>query len=87
MRKQLKAILGYEFALQADEDRSVLHPVVADNIDFIRPGEGKVVYRLLQLAKERNISYDPSYGCQMALNDYLEREYLLDPRSDGRQQQ
>ena len=40
MRKQLKAVLGDEFVLQADEDRSVLNPVVADNIDFIKPEEG-----------------------------------------------
>ena len=45
------------------------------------------MYRLLQLAKERNISYEPSYACQMALNDYLERKSLPDPRSDGKQQQ
>jgi hypothetical protein len=41
----------------------------------------------LQLAKDRNISYEPSYACQKALNDYLQRKCLNDPRSDAKQQQ
>ena len=83
MRQQLKTVLGDEFVRQADEDRKVLNPVVADNIDFNKHEQGHVVYRLLQLAKDRNISYEPSYDCSMALNDYLERKGLTDPRSDG----
>ena len=57
VRKQLVSLLGKEFELQADEDKKMINPVVADNIDFRKPMDGEVIYRLRQLAKERNISY------------------------------
>ena len=44
------------------------------------------MYRLMQLAKERNIAYEPSYSCQMALNDYMERKSLPNPYDDGKKQ-
>ena len=34
VRKQLVALLGEEFALQADEDKTMINPVVAENIDI-----------------------------------------------------
>jgi hypothetical protein len=46
VRKQLVAILGKEFELQADEDKSIINPVVAENIDFRKPMDGEVIYRL-----------------------------------------
>lgn len=46
VRKQLVALLGDEFALQADEDKKAINPVVATNIDFIKPEDGQVIYRL-----------------------------------------
>jgi hypothetical protein len=42
----LIALLGDEFAMQADEDKKMINPVVAENIDFIKPDDGQVVYRL-----------------------------------------
>lgn len=57
VRKQLGALMGKEFVLQCDEDKSCINPVVAENIDFIKPMEGQVIYRLRELAKERNINY------------------------------
>lgn len=55
MRKQLKALLGEEFVMQADEDKTIINPMVAEKIDFIKPEDGQIIYRLRQLAKERNI--------------------------------
>lgn len=55
VRKQLVALLGKEFECQCDEDKSIINPVVAENIDFRKPMDGEVIYRLRQLAKERNI--------------------------------
>jgi hypothetical protein len=55
VRKQLTKLLGAEFALQADEDKKMINPVVAENIDFKKPMDGEIIYRLRQLAKERNI--------------------------------
>ena len=40
VRKQLVALLGDEFAMQADEDKKIINPVVATNIDFIKPEDG-----------------------------------------------
>ena len=40
-----------------NEDKAIINPVVAQNIDFKIPEDGEVVYRMLQLAKERNIQY------------------------------
>lgn len=80
---QLTAIMGKEFALQAREDKSIINPLVAANIDFIKPEDGHVVYRMRQLAKERNIQYEPSYEMRLALNSYLDRKGLFDPMADG----
>mgnify|MGYP006893311415 FL=1 len=55
VRKQLTVLLGKEFVLQADQDKSILNPMVAANIDFKKPMDGEVIFRLRQLAKERNI--------------------------------
>lgn len=38
---------------------------------------------MLQLAKERNISYEPSYDMRMAVNAYRDRKGLPDPFDDG----
>lgn len=83
LRDQLGCLLGKEFVERAQEDKSVINPVVAENIDFKIPEDGEVVYRMLQLAKERNISYTPSHDMSMALNLYIERTGKPHPLSDG----
>lgn len=85
VRKQLEVILGKEFVLQADESKDIINPVIANNIDFKVPEDGEVVYRMMQLAKERNISYEPSYDMRMALNAYRDRKGLPDPYEDNGQ--
>ena len=55
VRKQLVALLGEEFALQADEDKAMINPVVAENIDLKKIEDGQVIYRLRQLAKELSL--------------------------------
>lgn len=83
VEKQLTAIMGKEFALQAREDKNIINPLVASNIDFIKPEDGHVVYRMRQLAKERNIQYEPSYEMRLALNSYCDRKGLGDPMDEG----
>ena len=61
----------------------MINPMVAEKVDFIKPEDGEVIFRLRQLAKERNIQYEPSMDMRMALNDYLDRKGLLDPMDDG----
>lgn len=82
VRKQLVGLLGKEFELQADEDKACINPVVAENIDFRKPLEGEVIYRLRQLAKERNINYQPSQDAMTALCQYLDFKGLADPMDD-----
>jgi len=72
----LAGILGKEFVKSADEDKKLINPVVADGIDFKVPMDGEIVYRMRQLAKERNISYTPSFEMQNALNSYLDLKGL-----------
>lgn len=57
--------------------------MVAENIDFKKPEDGEVIYRMRQIAKERNIAYTPSYEMQMALNGYCDRKGLADPMDDS----
>jgi hypothetical protein len=38
--------MGKEFVMQADEDATILNPMVAKNIDFKVPSDGEVVYRM-----------------------------------------
>ena len=83
VRKQLIALLGDEFAMQADEDKMMINQLVAENIDFIKPEDGQVIFRLRQLAKERSIAYDPSYDMRVALNAYMDRKGLVDPMGDS----
>lgn len=61
----------------------MINPVVAENIDLQKIEDGQVIYRLRQLAKERNIDYQPSYDMKIALNAYLDRKGLIDPMDDG----
>ena len=84
VRKQLTNLLGKEFALQADEDKSIINPLVAENLDFYKPNYGHVIYRMRLLAKERNFKYEPSYDMKIALNNYLDFKGLSDPFDEGR---
>lgn len=47
---------------------------MAENIDIKIPEEGVVIKRLVELAKERNISYTPSHEAVIVLNDYCLRK-------------
>lgn len=83
VRKQLVGLLGKEFEIQCDEDKSIINPMIAENIDFRKPMEGEIIYRLRQLAKERNIQYEPSCDARQALNHYLDFKGISDPMDDG----
>lgn len=76
-------MLGKEFEMRADEDMTFINPVVAQNIDFRKPMDGEVIYRLRQLSKERNINYQPSMDAMQALNHYLDFKGLSDPMDES----
>mgnify|MGYP006104526791 CR=1 FL=1 len=46
VRKQLVALLGKEFALRSDADKNYINPLIAEKIDYIKPDDGHVVYRM-----------------------------------------
>jgi hypothetical protein len=73
VRKQFAGLLGKEFVDQADTDKSCINKVVAENIDMQVPDPGQTIYRLCQLAKERNIEYTPSHESSAQLNSYCDR--------------
>ena len=52
--------MGKEFVAQADEDKKLINPLVAENIDFKKPMDGEIIFRMKELAQERNIQYTPS---------------------------
>ena len=60
VRKQLSALLGKEFATQADQDKKLVNPLVAGKVDAKKPSDGEIIFRMKELAKERNIQYAPS---------------------------
>lgn len=55
VRKNLIGLLGKEFVAQADESKELINPLVAENIDFKKPMDGEIIYRMKELAQERNI--------------------------------
>jgi len=83
VKKQLEVLLGKEFVLQAEEDKSMINVLVAQNIDFKKPMDGEVIYRMRQLAKERNIQYEPSHDARIALNNYLDFKGVNDPMEES----
>jgi hypothetical protein len=84
VRRQLGKLLGKEFVIQSDQDYSCINKVVAENIDIKIPEEGVVIKRLVELAKERNISYTPSHEAVIVLNDYCLRKGIPNPLDGGR---
>ena len=81
IRLQLAGLkgLGKDFAVKADQGDHV-HPIVAENIDPKKRDEGEVIFRLRQLAKERNIDYTPSIPKKIEYDAYLaKRGFQYDP--------
>jgi hypothetical protein len=85
VRQQLGKMLGKPFVIESDSDYSTLNKVVcinyilifhqvAEKIDIKIPEEGEVIKRLMELAKERNIAYEPSHEAKCSLNDYCVRK-------------
>jgi len=68
---------------ECDTNYDLLNPVVAKNVDFKTPEEGEVIMRLVQLAKERNIEYQPSHEVSQALHGYCLRKGIPAPEGIG----
>lgn len=83
VRKDLASILPKDFVKECDTNYDLINPVVADNIDFKKPEDGAIVLRMVNLAKERNISYTPTHESCTALFDYCQRKGIPVPEGVG----
>lgn len=46
VRNNLVALMGKDFAYNADNYKISINPLVAENIDFKKPEDGEIIYRL-----------------------------------------
>ena len=46
VRNNLVGLMGSDFAKRADTDKLFINQLVAENIDFKRPEDGEVIFRL-----------------------------------------
>jgi len=84
VRYQLGLLLGKEFLIKSDQDRSCIHKTINEKIDIFVPEEGQVIKRLVELAKERNIQYTPSAEARQQLTDYCLRKEIANPLEGGK---
>jgi len=83
VRKSLASVLQPEFVKEADKNKDIINKVVADNIDYKKPEDGEVVLRMVQLAKERNIQYQPNQESCTACHAYCLRKGIPPPEGLG----
>lgn len=76
-------MLDQKFVQECDTNKDLLNKVVADNIDFRKPEEGEVYLRLVNLAKERNINYQPSNVACQSVHAYCLRKGIAPPEGLG----
>ena len=57
---KISVACGKDFAKETETDEKCVHPVIRENINLISPEEGWKVERLIQLASEEGIQYQPS---------------------------
>ena len=62
--KQLSLVLDKEAVAEFHTNKDLLNKLVADNIDYVTPEPGAVIFKLCQIAKERNIDYTPTQDSQ-----------------------
>jgi len=56
----IATLCGKKFVAQTEKDEKCVHEVVRENINIITPEEGWKVERLMEIAREVNLPYNPS---------------------------
>ena len=64
-------------------NKDMINSVVAENIDFKKPEDGEFILRLVNLAKERNIEYNPSHAACQSVHAYCLRVGIPPPEGLG----
>jgi hypothetical protein len=77
--KQLSTVLSKEVVQEMHTNKDLINRLVADNIDYVTPEPGAVIYKLCLIAKERNIDYTPTQDSQMVLFAYCDNRGLQIP--------
>jgi hypothetical protein len=75
----LNLVLEKSFIAECHTNYNLLNPLVAEKIDYKTPEPGEVVYRLCQLASERNIDYMPTTISNNECIDFCSRKGLPMP--------
>ena len=70
--KQLSLVLDKEAVAEFHTNKDLINRVVAENIDYVTPEAGAVIYKLCLIAKERNIDYTPTQDSQLVLFAYCD---------------
>jgi len=82
---QVTVLYGKEFAKQSETDEKCINEVVRENINLIMPEEGWKAQRLIEIAKEENIKYEPTPKLKNAYMKYMEAKQgpMLDTKKGG----
>ena len=67
VRKQILRVYGKEFVDASYSDLNNINEVIRDNINLIMPESGRKISRLVEIAKEEGIMYQPSEIYQAVL--------------------
>lgn len=60
VRRQIRRVYGKEFVDASESDLSNINEVIRENINLVMPETGRKISRLVDIAKEEGIMYQPS---------------------------
>lgn len=60
---QLGYLCGPEFVKQSETDEKCINETIRENINLIMPSEGWKVERLIQIARDEGVQYQPTEKC------------------------
>jgi hypothetical protein len=73
IRKMLEKLKGPEFVKESDTNPLLINKVIIENINLRIPEEGEKISKLIEIAKEKNINYQPSQEAKAAYSLYIDR--------------
>jgi hypothetical protein len=73
IRSMLVKLKGPEFVKESDTNPQVINKVIIENINLRIPEEGEKISKLMEIAKEKNINYQPSQEAKAAYSLYIDR--------------
>lgn len=80
VRRQITRVYGKEFVDASYSDLNNINEVIRDNINLIMPESGRKIGRLVEIAKEEGIMYQPSEIYQ-AVTKKIRRKIIRNTQS------